>query len=139
MTVIPHEVTRASLQESRESSTYGAAALSLTSAVLTFLVGVFALTTTDLVVSGSGSHYTFKLSGWGWVDVLTRIVLATSAVAAYLSATWARAATVAATCLAIVVSFVWMACYPTASIVLIALDVVAIWGFATWSALRESA
>ena len=49
----------------KEGASLAAAALMLTSAVLTFLVGVFALIADDLVVSGPGYEYTFQLSGWG--------------------------------------------------------------------------
>jgi hypothetical protein len=51
----------------------------------------------------------------------------------------ARIPAIIATCLAIVVSFLWMPYYPPGSIVLIALDVVAIWGVATWNTSRETA
>ena len=43
------------------TATLAAGALMLTSAILTFLVGVFALAATDLVVSGPGYEYTFQL------------------------------------------------------------------------------
>ena len=51
----------------------------------------------------------------------------------------ARAAAIIVTCLAIVVTFLWMPYYPVGSVVLIALDVVVIWGVATWNTSRESA
>ena len=41
-------------------ATLAAGALMLTSALLTFLVGVFALAANDLVVSGPGYEYTFQ-------------------------------------------------------------------------------
>jgi hypothetical protein len=47
----------------------------LTCAVLTFLVGVVAVAADELVVSGPGSDYTFRVSGWGWVNLLTATVL----------------------------------------------------------------
>jgi hypothetical protein len=123
----------------KEGASLAAAALMLTSAVLTFLVGVFALIANDLVVSGPGYEYTFQLSGWGWINLLTAVVLAAVAVSLFVNATGARAAAIVATCLAIVVSFLWMPYYPPGSIVLIALDVVVIWGVATWPATRVSA
>ena len=116
-----------------------AGALMLTSAVLTFLIGVFALAANDLVVSGPGYEYTFQLSGWGWANILTGMVLAAVAIALFLSAQWARAAAIIVTCLAIVVTFLWMPYYPTGAIVLIALDVVVIWGVATWNTSRQPA
>ena len=65
------------------------------------------------------------------------MVLAAAAVALFLSAPWARAAAIIVTCLAIVVTFLWMPYYPTGSIVLISLDVVVIWGVATWNTSRQ--
>jgi hypothetical protein len=121
------------------TATLAAGALMLTSAILTFLVGVFALTADDLVVSGPGYQYTFQITGWGWTNIITGMVLAAVAVALFLNAQWARAAAIIVTCLAIVVTFLWMPYYPTGSIVLIALDVVAIWGVATWNTSRNTA
>jgi hypothetical protein len=110
------------------TGTLAAGALLLTSALLTFLVGVFALVADDFVVSGPGYEYTFQITGWGWANILTGMGLAAVAVALFVRALWARAAAIIVTCLAIVVTFLWMPYYPTGAIVLIALDVVAIWG-----------
>jgi hypothetical protein len=139
MTTSSHDVERVAGQESQGSGTLAAAAVLATSAILTFFVGVFALAANDLVVAGPGYEYTFQLSGWGWVNILTGIVLAAMAVAVCFGATWARVTAIIATCLAIVVTFLWMPYYPTGSIVLIALDVVAVWGIATWNTSREAA
>lgn len=121
------------------TATLAAGALLLTSALLTFFVGVFALAADDLVVSGPGYEYTFQITGWGWVNILTAMVLAAVAVALLLSALWARAAAIVVTCLAIVVTFLWMPYYPTGAVVLIALDAVVIWGVATWNTSRTAA
>jgi len=121
------------------TATLAAGALMLTSAILTFLVGVFALAANDLVVSGPGYEYTFQLSGWGWANILTGMVLAAVAIALFVSAQWARGAAIIVTCLAIVVTFLWMPYYPAGAVVLIALDVVVIWGVATWNTSRQPA
>jgi hypothetical protein len=121
------------------TATFAAGGLMLTSAILTFLIGVFALAADDLVVSGPGYEYTFQMTGWGWANILTGMVLAAVAVALFLSAQWARAAAITVTCLAIVVTFLWMPYYPTGAVVLIALDVVVIWGVATWNSARKTA
>jgi hypothetical protein len=67
------------------------------------------------------------------------MLLAAVAVALFVSAAWARVAAIVVTCLAIVVTFLWMPYYSTGAIVLIALDAVVIWGVATWTTSRESA
>jgi hypothetical protein len=116
-----------------------ASALLMTSAALTFFVGVFALAANDLVISGPGYEYTFQITGWGWVNIVTSTVLAVVAVALLLGAPWARPTAIIVTCLTIVVTFLWMPYYPTGSIVLIALDTVAIWAVATWNTSRTTA
>jgi hypothetical protein len=121
------------------TATYAAGGLMLTSAILTFLIGVFALAADNVVVAGPGYEYTFQITGWGWTNIVTGIVLAVVAFALFLSAQWARAAAIVVTCLAIVVTFLWMPYYPTGSIVLIALDIVVIWGVATWNTSRKTA
>jgi hypothetical protein len=138
MTMTSQGADRAGEQVSPGGATLAAGALLLTSSILTFLVGVFALTASDLVVAGPGYEYTFDIAGWGWVNILTGIVLAAVAVALFVGTTWARIAAVIVTCLAIVVTFPWMPYYPTGSIVLIALDAVIIWGVTTWNTSRES-
>jgi hypothetical protein len=139
MTTSSYDMESVTVRRSQGVAAYTAAALLLTSGVLTFLVGVFALSANDLVIAGPGYEYTFQLSGWGWANILTGTVLAAVAVAVFVGATWARVAAIVTTCLAIVVTFLWMPYYPTGSIVLIALDVVAIWGVTTWNTSRESA
>jgi hypothetical protein len=131
--------TTGQVSPSGATATLAAGALLLTSALLTFFVGVFALAADDVVVSGPGYEYTFQITGWGWVNILTAMVLAAAAVALLLGAPWARAAAIVATCLGIVVTFLWMPYYPTGAVVLIALDAVVIWGVATWNTSRKTA
>jgi hypothetical protein len=138
MTASSRDVERATGHESQGSAPVTAAALMLTSAILTFFVGVFALTANDLAVSGTGYEYTFRVSSWGWVNLLTAMVVAAVAAALFVNATGARAAATVVACLAIMVSFLWMPYYPAGSIVLIALDVVVIGAVATWHPSRGS-
>jgi hypothetical protein len=139
MTTRSQGVKRVTAQESQGGAPVAAAALMLTSAILTFFVGIFALTADDLVFSGSGYEYTFRISGWGWVNLLTALVVATVAIGLFVHATATWVAAIVVACLAMVVSFLWMPYYPTGSIVLIALDVAVIWGVATWGTSRGSA
>jgi hypothetical protein len=125
-------------QVSPSGATFAAGALLSTSAVLTFIVGVFALITHEVVATGSGYTYTFQMTGWGWLNVVTGLVLAAVALAVFINRVQARIAAIVATSLAIMVSFLWMPYYPPGAIVLIALDVVVIWAIATWNTSRES-
>jgi hypothetical protein len=138
MTTSSQDVERVTAQESQRGAPVAAAALMLTSAILTFFVGIFAVTA-DLVFTGPGYEYTFRISGWGWVNLLTALVVAAVAIGLFVNATATWVAAVVVACLAMVVSFLWMPYYPTGSIVLIALDAAIIWGVATWGASRGSA
>jgi hypothetical protein len=126
-------------QVSPVGATFAVGALFATSAILTFFVGVFALIADEVVASGPGYQYTFQISGWGWANILTGLMLAVVALAVLINPVRARGAAIVAACLAVVVSFLWMPYYPPGSIVLIAIDVVAIWGAATWNTSRETA
>jgi hypothetical protein len=138
MTTSSQDVQRVTAQESQGGAPVAAAALMLTSAILTFFVGIFAVTA-DLVFTGPGYEYTFRIPGWGWVNLLTALVVAAVAIGLFVNATATWVAAVVVACSAMVVSFLWMPYYPTGSIVLIALDVAVIWGVATWGASRGSA
>jgi hypothetical protein len=106
---------------------------------MTFVVGVIALLARDVVVRGPGYAYLFQVTGWGWLNILTGLVLSVSAGTLFLRVTWARLAAIVASCLAIVGAFLWMPYYPVWSAVLIALDVIVVWGIATWNTSRETA
>jgi hypothetical protein len=138
MATSSQDVERATGQQS-QGAPLAAAALMATSAVMTFFVGVFALTASDLVVAGPGYEYTFRTSGWGWVNLLTALVVAAVAIALFVNATATWVVAVVVACLAMVVSFLWMPYYPAGSIVLIVLDAAVIWGVATWGTSRASA
>jgi hypothetical protein len=139
MTTSSQGVERVTAQQSQGAGPVAAAALMLTSAILTLFVGIFALTADDLVFSGPGYEYTFRISGWGWVNLLTALVVAAVAIGLFINATATWVAAVVVACLAMVVSFLWMPYYPAGSIVLIVLDAAVIWGVATWGTSRGSA
>ena len=106
------DVERITGQESQGGVPLAAAALMLTSAVLASLVSLFALTADEFVVSGPGNEYTVRISGWGWLNLLTAMVVGVVAIALIMNASWARVAATVVTCLAIVVSFLGMPYYP---------------------------
>lgn len=139
MTTKSQEADGVTGQLAPSGATFAVGALLSTSAILSLVVGVFALAAEKLVVSGAGYQYTFQMTGWGWVNLLTGLVLASVALAVLLNPARARVGAIIATCLAIVVGFLWLPYYPPGSIVLIAIDVVTVWGLATWNTCRESA
>jgi hypothetical protein len=113
-------------------ATFVAAALLLTSGILTLLTGVSAVVNNRLLVVGPDYVYKFTATGWGWVHIGLGILLIVVAFGLFWGTTWARVIAVIIACLAIVVMFLWLPYYPVWSIVLIALNLLVIWAIATW-------
>ena len=120
------------------TATFAAAALMLTSAILTFLIGVFALAADDCGGFRARLRVHLPNHRLGMGEHTDGNGVGRHRRCPLRERTGARVAAIIVTCLAIVVTFLWMPYYPTGSIVLIALDIVAIWGVATWNTSRKT-
>lgn len=117
------------------SATFAAAALILTSALLTILQGVSALGADDLLVVGEGDVeyiYEFNTTVWGWILIVLGIMLAAVAFGLFWGRAWARVAAIVMASLSIVGMFLWLPHYPVWAIVVIALDIIVIWAVSAW-------
>lgn len=117
------------------SATFAAAALILTSALLTILQGFSALGADDLVVVGQGGVdyiYAFNTTVWGWILIVLGFLAAAVAFGLFWGRSWARVAAVVMASLSIVGMFLWLPHYPVWAIVVIALDVIVIWAVSAW-------
>lgn len=132
MTVDPSDQKRSTRQLLAGGATFAAAALLLTSGILTVLTGVSAVVNNQLLVVGPDYVYKFNTSGWGWVHIALGILLIVVAFGLFWGTTWARVTAIVVACLGIVVMFLWLPYYPVWSIVLIALNVLVIWAIAAW-------
>ncbi|UVO12174.1 hypothetical protein NM962_20130 [Mycobacterium sp. SVM_VP21] len=117
------------------SATFAAAALILTSALLTVLQGISALGGDDLVVVGQGDLdyiYEFNTTVWGWVLIVLGVALIVVAFGLFWGKSWARVAAVVMASMSIVGMFLWLPHYPVWAIIVIALDVIVIWAVSAW-------
>ena len=117
------------------SATFAAAALILTSALLTVLQGISALGGDDLVVVGQGDLdyiYEFNTTVWGWVLIVLGVALIAVAFGLFWGKSWARVAAVVMASMSIVGMFLWLPHYPVWAIIVIALDVIVIWAVSAW-------
>ena len=80
--------------------------------------------------------YQYNTSGWGWVHIILGVVLAVVNFGLFWGTTRGRVAAIIAACLAIVAMCLWLPYYPVWAVVLIALDLLVIWGVATWDPPR---
>ena len=89
--------------------------------------------------SSSVTQETESLSVNGYVMFVVGIALIASSFLVLARSQPARWVGFVAAGVAAVSAMAWMPYYPVGSVVLIALDVVVIWGVATWNTSRESA
>lgn len=120
----------------REERTPGgavaAAILLVTVGVLDMLQGISAVSADQLYFVGVEYLYRFDTTAWGWIHIVTGIILVLTGIGLMSGTAWARVAAMAVASLSIIANFMWIPYYPAWSILVIVLDVVVIWAVATW-------
>jgi len=104
--------------------------------VITGVMQVFIGTTAlvhDKIYDGAPQYlYTFDLTIWGWVQLLTGILCVGAGYGALRGLTWARIVGIALASLSMLVQFMFTPHYPFWSLLVIALDVMIILCLATY-------
>ncbi|MTJ63235.1 hypothetical protein GL305_24115 [Nocardia seriolae] len=100
--------------------------------VLSVLQGISAVASDDLLVVGYDYIYKLNTTGWGWIHIILGIVEIGVAIGLLMGTTWGRTAAIVFAALSIVENFLWIPYYPAWSLLIIALDVVVIWGIAAY-------
>ncbi|MGC4933466.1 DUF7144 family membrane protein [Gordonia sp. DT30] len=113
-------------------TSFAAAILLLTAAILGLLQGISAVATDKLFVAGPQYTYQLDLTAWGWIHIIVSIIGIVIALGLFTGAAWARVLAIVIAALSIIVNFLWLPYYPWWSILVIALDLVVIWAVATW-------
>jgi hypothetical protein len=87
----------------------------------------------DRIYDGAPQYlYTFDLTTWGWIQLLTGILSVAAGFAALRGQLWARIVGIGLSGLSMIIQFMFIPHYPIWSLLVIALDVVIIWGLATY-------
>lgn len=75
-------------------------------------------------------NYTFDLdtTAWGWIHILVGLLALGIAAGLLSGALWARIAAVTVATLSALANFLWIPYFPVWAIVIIALDLLVIWG-----------
>ena len=100
--------------------------------VLQIFVGTAALVHDQIYVSTPQYLFEFDLTGWGWAQLLTGILSVCAGYGALRGLTWARMVGIVLSGLSMIMQFTFIPHYPIWSLLIIALDVVIIWGLATY-------
>ena len=97
-------------------------------------IGTAALVHDQIYTDTPRYLYAFDLTFWGWAELLTGILSISAGYAVLRGLTWARMLGIGLAGLSMIVQFMFVPHYPIWSILVIALDVVVIYGLATYRA-----
>lgn len=89
--------------------------------------GIAAIAADDIFVTGAGGAVVFDVTVWGWVHVVVGAVVATAGIFLFQGATWARVVAIGALMLNMISHLLFLPAYPMWSVLIIALDVLALW------------
>jgi hypothetical protein len=104
-----------------------AAMLMILAGTMQFLQGLVALVNDDFYVRGSEYLFRFDLTTWGWIHLVTGLVLAFAGAALLRGAMWARTLAVVIAGLSIFANFLWLPYYPVWSLTVMAFDLFVMW------------
>lgn len=104
-----------------------AAVLMVVGGAMAIFEGIAALTKDHLFVITRHYVFEFSLTGWGWVHLILGIVLVLAGCAVFSGALWARFFGVAVAGLGAIANFLWLPYYPLWAMVLIAINIFAVW------------
>ena len=96
------------------------------------LLGFAGILRDDVYVPVQDYFYGLDLTTWGWLHLGFGLVLTVTGVFVLKGKAWARAAGIVMVMLNLVGSFVFIPYYPVLAVLLIALNVAAIWGLARY-------
>ena len=111
---------------------FAAATVLWVAGVLTVFQGISVLSDDELIVPLPDYVFGFNATIWGWIHIILGVLIAVVALRLFWSRPWARVSAIIIASLSIVSMFLWLSRYPVWAIVVIALDVFAIWAVATW-------
>jgi H+/Cl- antiporter ClcA len=94
------------------------------------LDGLWALDRSDTVVDEL--HYEADLGTWGWIVLITGILVFAAGIAVFYRKTWAQVVGIAAATVAIIANFMWLFAYPVSALVGIMLASLVIYGLAVY-------
>ncbi|HET8989379.1 MAG TPA: hypothetical protein VFN43_12765 [Humibacillus sp.] len=85
---------------------------------------------TDFLVAGAKYVFTFNASTWGWIHLILGILIAVAGAAILTGNIVARSLGIGLAVLSAIANFLWLPYYPIWAILVIALNILVIWGLA---------
>lgn len=118
---------------------WAAAGVAVFSAVMLVMVGavqalqgLVALLDDDFFVRVRNYTYSVDVTGWGWVHLVIGLVAVATGLALFTGQWWARIVGITLASLSLVSNFLWLPYYPVWALLIIAMNVLIIWGISTF-------
>jgi hypothetical protein len=108
-----------------------AATMMLLIGVYQFFVGLAAIVQDDFFVVGENYTYEVDTTAWGWIHMAIGALAVVTGFFLFTGANWARWVGIGLASLSAIANFFFLPYYPLWSMLLIALDIFAIWAIAT--------
>jgi hypothetical protein len=116
-----------------------AATLLLLIGVFQFFVGLSGIATNNLFVVGANYTYQVDTTAWGWIHLGIGVIAVITGCFLFTGATWSRVVAIAIAAISAVANFFFLPYYPLWSMLIIAVDIFAIWAIATIQPISEYA
>jgi hypothetical protein len=120
----------------RGGTVFAATVLVLVGIYQIFL-GIAAIAHGSFFVVGSNYAYNYSITAWGWVHLAIGALAALTGFFLLTGQMWARIAGIALASLSAVANFFFLPYYPLWSLLIIGLDIFAIWAMASIGSRRE--
>jgi hypothetical protein len=110
-----------------------AAVMMMLTGTLQALTGLDAIVENESYVTPPNYLYEVDVTAWGWIHLIGGVVVAVAGFAVLSGATWARVVGITVAALSAIANFLFIPYYPFWSLLVIALDVLAIWALAAYA------
>jgi len=114
-----------------------AATLLLLIGVFQFFVGIAALAQNNFFVVGANYTYEIDTTAWGWIHVAIGVVAALTGFFLFTGTAWARGIAIAVAAISAIANFFFLPYYPLWSLLIIGVDIFAIWAIASVRPAKE--
>ncbi len=91
------------------------------------IAGLVGLINDHFYVKTADYIFQFSITSWGWIHLITGIVVVLAGFGLFTGAVWARAIGVIMAVWAALVGFAWLPWYPIWAIIIVAVSITVIW------------
>jgi len=107
-----------------------AATLLLLIGVFQFFVGIAGIAANNFFVVGANYTYEVNITAWGWIHVAIGVIAVITGFFLFTGVMWSRILAIAIAAISAVANFFFLPYYPLWSLLIIAVDIFAIWAVA---------